>query len=95
MTSLVRTKQGKFTLAQSNTLEELKQGTYQLYKIEEVLDYPVIKLDKELEYKVLTGQPIKNTFNIIDKVIFINNDNKLLGISSVKEDYLKTWKNFN
>ena len=95
MTSLVRTKQGKFTLTQANTLEELRQGNYKLYKIEEVLDYPIIKLNKELEYKVLTGQPLKNTFNIVDKVIFINEENKLLGISEVKEEYLKTWKNFN
>lgn len=95
MTSLVRTKQGKFTINQANTLDELKKGNYKLYKIEEVLDYPIIKLDKELEYKVLTGQPIKNTFNIVDKVIFISEENKLLGISEVKEDYLKTWKNFN
>ena len=95
MTSLVRTKQGKFTLTQANTLEELRQGNYKLYKIEEVLDYPIIKLNKELEYKVLNGQPLKNTFNIVDKVIFINEENKLLGISEVKEEYLKTWKNFN
>ena len=31
----------------------------------------------------------------IDTVIFINEENKLLGISEVKEEYLKTWKNFN
>lgn len=95
MTSLIRTKQGKFTIEESTTIEELKQGNYKIYKIEEVLDYPVIKLNKELEYKVLTGQKIKNTYAIKDKVIFINEDNKLLGISEVENDYLRTWKNFN
>ena len=94
MTSLIRTKQGKFTIEESNTLEELKQGKYHLYRIEEVLDYPIIRVDKELEHKVLTGQKIKNIYNIKDKVIFINENDKLLGISEVENDSLRTWKNF-
>ncbi len=95
MTSLTRTKQGKFTLKEATSLEELKQGNYHLYRIEEVLDYPVIKLDKELEYKIITGQKIENIYNIEDKVIFLNENNKLLGISEVENNYLRTWKNFN
>lgn len=94
MTSLIRTKQGKFTIEESNTLEELKQGKYHLYRIEEVLDYPIIRVDKELEHKVITGQKIKNIYNIKDKVIFINENDKLLGISEVENDCLRTWKNF-
>lgn len=95
MTYLIRTKQGKFSLNESNTLEEIKQGNYHLYKIEEVLDYPVIKVNKELEFKIHNGQKLLNIYDIKDKVIFITEDNQLLGIYEVKEKYLSTWKNFN
>lgn len=95
MTSLVRTKQGKFSIAESNTLDALKEGNYHLYNIEEVLDYPVIKINKELERKIRTGQKITNTFGIKDKVIFINEYNYLLGIYEVINNTLRPWKNFN
>ena len=95
MADLIRTKQGNFTIEQSATLENLKKGDYHLYKIEEALNYPIIKLPKELEKKVLTGQKIKNIYNIVDKVIFINEDNQLIGISEVENSSLRTWKNFN
>lgn len=95
MTNLTRTKQGKFTLKESNTLEEIKSGKYHLYKIEEVLDYPVVKVNKEIEFKIYNGQKLPNIYNIKDKIIFINNNNQLLGIYELKNQLLCTWKNFN
>lgn len=95
MTNLIRTKQGNFSLAESNTLEEIKSGNYHLYKIEEVLDYPVIKVDKKLEFKIRNGQRLSNSYKAKDKIIFITKDNQLLGIYEVKGTELYTWKNFN
>lgn len=94
MTSLLRTKQGKVKLEDTYTIDDLKNNNYKLYKIEEALNYPVIKIDKELEFKISTGQKIDNLFQIKDKVIFINKDNKLLGIYQAEDNKLKAWKNF-
>ncbi len=95
MTSLVRTKQGKTTINDAYTLEEIRNNNYKLYTIDEVLDYPVIEVDEYLEKKISNGMKIDNTFNIKDKVIFKNKDNKLLGIYEVDQEKLKVWKNFN
>ncbi len=95
MTSLVRTKQGKTTINESFTLEDIRNNNYKLYTIDEVLDYPVIEVDEYLEKKISNGMKIDNTFNIKDKVIFKNKNNKLLGIYEVDNKKLKTWKNFN
>ena len=94
MTSLVRTKQGKVSIEETNTIEELQRGEAKLYSIEEVLDYPVIIVDKDLEFKIKNGQKINNIWKITDKCIFKNQENKLLGIYERDNLMLKVWKNF-
>lgn len=95
MTSLVRTKQGKTTINDAYTLNDIKNNNYKLYTINEVLDYPVIEVDEILEKKISNGVIINNIFNIKDKVIFKNKKNKLLGIYELDNNKLKVWKNFN
>ena len=95
MTSLVRTKQGKTTINDAYTLDDIRNNNYKLYTIDEVLDYPVIEVDEILEKKIHNGVKIDNTFNIKDKVIFKNKNNKLLGIYELDNNKLKVWKNFN
>lgn len=95
MTSLVRTKQGKTTINDAYTLDDIRNNNYKLYTINEVLDYPVIEVDEILEKKISNGVIINNIFNIKDKVIFKNKKNKLLGIYELDNNKLKVWKNFN
>ena len=94
MTSLIRTKQGKVTLEESYTLEEIEKGEYKSYSIEEVLPYPTIIVEDEQEFKISNGISLEDKWNIQDKVIFKTKDNQLLGIYEKKDDVLKTWKNF-
>lgn len=94
MTNLIRTKQGKFTLEESSTIEDIKKGKYHLYKIEDILDYPKIIVDQELEFKIRNGQKLKNIYQVSDKVIFLTEEKKLLGIYQVENDVLIVWKNF-
>ena len=94
MTSLVRTKQGNVSINDSYTLSDIENGNYKIYSIEEVLDYPKIMVDKELEFKISNGMKLDNNWNIEDKVMFINKDNKLLGIYEKDDNLLKVWKNF-
>jgi len=95
MTSLIRTKQGNTSIEESCTLEEFKQGNYKLKSIEEVLDMPVITVDKDLEFRIKNGQKLHNSFGVVDKVLFKGENNKLLGIYEVEDTHIKVWKNFS
>ena len=95
MTDLIRTKVDNFSIDNSYTLEDIENNNFELINIEDCLDYPKIKVDKELEFKISNGVKLDNTFNIKDKVIFLNNDNKLLGIYECIHNKLKAYKIFN
>ena len=95
MTSLTRTKQGKITIDEAYSIDDIEKGNYKLYKIEEVLDYPQITVDKDLEFKIKNGMKIPNLWKIKSKVIFKNQDGKILGIYEIDNQKLRVWKNFN
>ena len=94
MTKLTRTKQGKFKIENSYTLDDIKNNDYKILTIEDTLDYPIINLEEVIAKKIKNGVKIENTYNIEDKVIF-KYKNDLLGIYEKDKDMLKTWKNFN
>lgn len=90
MNNLIRTKQGNFSITNSYTLEDIKNGNYKLLNIKEFLDYPVIELPDTLIKKVLNGNSITNTFNITNKVIFTYKQ-KDISIYEVKNQDLKPY----
>ena len=96
MQSLIRTKEAKYSLEDSNTLEEIINDNYKIISIEETLEYPVINIEKEILFKVKNGAVIPNIYNIKYMVIF-KNDQKLIAIYEVTEDKknLKSYKNFS
>ena len=94
MTSLLRTKQGKITINEAFKLSDIKNNKFKVYKIEQSLEYPKVIVDEETEYKITNGVKLDNTFDIKDKVLFVNKDDKLLGIYEKSDDKLKVWKNF-
>ncbi len=94
MTNLIRTKQGKISLKDTNTIDEIKENKFQTHNIEDILDYPIIKVDEKEYLKISNGVNLKDKWNIKDKVIFIDKEEKLIGIYEKKDNFLKTWKNF-
>ena len=90
MNNLIRTKQGNFSITNSYTLEDIKNGNYKLLNIKEFLDYPVIELPDTLINKVLNGNSITNTFNITNKVIFTYKQ-KDIAIYEVNKEDLKPY----
>lgn len=94
MTSLVRTKQGKVSIEEAYTLDDIKNNNYKMYSIEEVLDYKKVEVNEELEFKISNGMKLDNIWNIEDKVIFKNKKGELLGIYENENNILKVWKNF-
>ena len=64
MSSLIRTKQGQFTLEQTFTLEDIENGKYVLISIEKALsEIETININEELYNKVKNGSIIPKTFN--------------------------------
>lgn len=64
MSSLIRTKQGKFTLEETFTLEDVENGKYELISIEKALsDIETITIDEDSYNKVKNGAIIPRQFN--------------------------------
>ena len=90
MNNLIRTKQGNFSINDSYTIDDIKNGNYKLLNIKEFLNYPIIELPDTLINKVLNGNSIMNTFNIQDKVIFTYKSQDI-AIYKVQETNLKPY----
>ena len=90
MNNLIRTKQGNFSINDSYTINDIKNGNYKLLNIKEFLNYPIIELPDTLINKVLNGNSIMNTFNIQDKVIFTYKSQDI-AIYQVQETNLKPY----
>lgn len=90
MSSLIRTKQGKFDISNSYTIEEVKNGKFKLLKAKDILPYKKYTLS-DLEYKkVKNGNHIfidSNEENLIltynDKEVAIYKKSKDMYIPSV------------
>lgn len=95
MSRLIRTKQGVVSIDKSNTINDLLNNNYKILSIEECLDYPIVIIDNDDRFKVTNGVKLENKWNIEDRVIFKDSNNRLLGIYEVRDNMLVTWKNFN
>lgn len=95
MSKLIRTKQGVVSIDMSNTIDDLLNNNYRILSIEECLDYPIVIINDDNKFKVSNGVRLENKWNIEDRVIFKDSNNRLLGIYEVRDNMLVTWKNFN
>ena len=74
MSSLIRTKQGQFTLEQTYTLDDIENGNYELISIEKALsEIETITIDEELYNKVKNGSIIPKTFKNAYASLLYNN----------------------
>ena len=78
MSSLERTKQGNFSIKDSYTINNIKEGKYQILKAKDVLDYPVYDLSENEYNKVKNGNKI--TLKSDSKYIILTYDNKEIAI---------------
>lgn len=93
MSSLIRTKQGKFSIEDSYYLDDIKDNKFKILSIEEVLnDYKTIIVDDKLKKKIINGSKINNTYDIKDKILFKDKNNKLIAIYQRDKEYLKMYK---
>ena len=89
MTNLLRTKQGMFDIKTSYKLEDIKNGTYELIKVEEVFkDYPKIILDEDSYKKVSNGCVLDNKYDSA-YVLFYYRDSLVSIYKSVENKKIK------
>lgn len=86
MSNLIRIKQGVFDIKDAYSLEDVKNGNYELLKISDVLDISKIKVDNNLKFKILNGVRLKG--NYPNRILFLDEDGRELAIyKKDKDDY--------
>ena len=94
MSSLNRTKQGRFDIEDSYTIEDIENGNYKLLNIDDVLsDMYTIDINDDLYKKVSNGVKLDNTYGK-DMILFKYN-NKVIAIYKNDNNILKVYKMFN
>ncbi len=89
MTNLVRTSQGKFSLNNAYTLDDIENNSFNILNINEVLDIPVRTVDDETKFKIINGA---HTTGEEDMVLFIDKNQNNLAIYKKDNGKLKIWK---
>ena len=80
MSSLIRTKQAGIDISDANTLDEVKEGHAKIYKIDEIIKLPKVKLiDKDSLKKVKNGAKIELN-NSNDKVFIVDEFDNVIAI---------------
>lgn len=96
MSSLTRTKQGKFDISDSYTLEDIENGNYKILSITDVLkDDTCVIIDDKTFNCIRNGAIIKNTY-MKDEVTFIYNNEVIAIYRKYEKDdtKLKPYKMF-
>lgn len=63
MTSLVRTKQGKFSIEDTFNVDDIKNNNYKMLTIEDVMDVEVVDASEEVYFKVNNGVKMPSIYN--------------------------------
>lgn len=86
MKDLLRTKQGDFSITDSFSLDDIKNGNYKLLNAVDYLKgFEVVEVNDFIANKVLNGRILENRYKS-NKIAFINKKNELIGLY---EPYLK------
>lgn len=86
MTKLIRTKQGGFSIENSYTLDDVKNGNYNMIDLNEIFkDYPLINVNEEEYNKIKNGQEMKR-FCDSEYIIYKYNDEVIAIYEISKKD---------
>lgn len=79
MKELTRTKQGKFSIDESYTLNDIKNGNYKLLNIKDVIDIEKVVVSDNMLFKIKNGM-ILDKFFISNKALILDNNGNEIGI---------------
>ena len=78
MADLKRISIDNFSINNSYTLEDIKNGNFKFYDVSKLFNYKKVEIDTVLEKKILNGCKLDNIYNL-DNVLFTKN-NKLFAL---------------
>ena len=81
MQCILRTRCGGFYLKDAFSIEDIKNGKYQIIPCQDLFDYDIIKLDKEEFFKISNGQILSKKLPDGEYKVFF--ENEFLGLGSV------------
>ena len=90
MVNLRRTKQGKFSIEDAYTLEDIKNNNFEFANVLKYLDMPIVEVDDDLYDKIKNGSILENTYDE-DEIIFAK-DNEPVAIYKKYEKDIKKIK---
>lgn len=79
MKELTRTKQGRFSIDESYTLNDIKNGNYKLLNIKDVIDIEKVVVSDNMLFKIKNGM-ILDKFFISNKALILDNNCNEIGI---------------
>lgn len=83
MNDLRRTRQDAFDLENAVSIEDIKNNRFNFLPIILAFNnYPIIKVDSNLEKKIMNGCILDNIYNE-EKLVFVNKDNEVLALYGV------------
>lgn len=94
MVKLERISLGKFNIGDSFTLDDIKDGKYEILSCRDAVSLPVLVVSDDMEKKIKNGQVLPKFFDG-DMVYLVNNNNELLAIYRKKDDmFVKPYRMF-
>ena len=94
MNSLVRTRLGKFKIDDAYSIDDIKNGEYELIRILDAIDnLPKIKVDDRLAFKIRNGVILDKFFDG-DKAFILDKDDNLIAIYENINDKARVYKMF-
>jgi tRNA pseudouridine55 synthase len=93
MSKLNRVSQGKFSIKDSYTLEDIEKGNYKLISILDSVDLPKVEIEESLLKKISNGVKLEDKYNY--DIFCFTYKNKLLAIYKKDNGMVKPVKVFN
>ena len=87
MNNLIRTKQGKFDIEDSYTIDEIRNNEYKLLDLEDILDLKIIECDDELYKKISSG--VKQELDYNNEYILYKNNGENIALYKKDNDYYR------
>ena len=93
MNSLVRNRLGEFKIEDAYSIEEIKNGNFELISILDALDIQRVNVDDELAFKIRNGVILDSFFDG-DKSFILDNDDNLIAIYENNDNKARVYKMF-
>ena len=92
MTNLIRTKQGKFSLEEASTINDIRSNNYHLLKIEDLLDVEIINCDYDMYHKVNNGVKLSKEYD--KEYVLFKYNNEDICLYKKDEEYFRMYLKF-